>query len=191
MVRRTSQERLKIVFLRYLGLSWEKVREKMRFSNKSTSQTIFKNYLKNGSVDDAKRSGRSPKLTQKDQNWLRRIVKKNNKASAEKLRVLFNIFSMKTVSTKTIRQYLHKMDLVGRAAAKKLRMRAETRVNPLLWAKQRRIRTVEKWKRVVFSNESKISLKSDGRVYVWRTTGTRYKPENTLEKTTSQFSMIF
>ena len=61
----------------------------------------------------------------------------------------------------------------------------------MLWAKQRRNRTVEQWKRVVFSDECKFSLKSDGRVYVWSTTGTRYKPENTIEKTTSRFSMMF
>ena len=36
-----------------------------------------------------------------------------------------------------------------------------------------------------------FSLKSDGRVYVWRTTGTRYKPENTIQKTTSRFSVMF
>ena len=83
------------------------------------------------------------------------------------------------------------MDLVGRAAAKKLRMRAETRVSRLLLAKQRRNRTVEEWKRVVFSDECKFSLNSDGRVYVCRTTGTRCKPENTIEKTTSRFSMMF
>ena len=71
---------------------------------------------------------------------------------------------MKTVSTKTIRRNLHKRDLLGRAAAKKLRMRAETRVNRLLWAKQRRNRTAEEWKRVVFSDECKFSLKIDGRV---------------------------
>ena len=98
---------------------------------------------------------------------------------------------MKTVSTRTIGRNLHKMDLVGRAAEKKLRIRAETRVNRLLWAKQRRNRTVEEWKRVVFSNECKFSLKSDGRVYVWRTTGTRYKQENTIEKTTSHLSVMF
>ena len=129
MVKRTSQECLKVVILRDLGHSWEKIQEKMSFSNKSTAQTIYKNYLKNGSVDDTKGSGRPSKLTRIDQNRLRRNVEKNNKASAETLRVLFNSFSMKTVSTKTIRQNLHKMGLVGRAAAKKLRMRAETRVN--------------------------------------------------------------
>ena len=83
------------------------------------------------------------------------------------------------------------MDLAGRAAANKFRMREEPRVNRLLWAKQRRNRTVEERKRVVFSNECKFSLNSDGRVYVWRTTGTRYKSENTIEKTTSRFSMMF
>ena len=41
MAKRTSQERLKVVILRDLGLSWEKIREKMRFSNKSTAQTIY------------------------------------------------------------------------------------------------------------------------------------------------------
>ena len=83
MVNRTSQERLKVVILRDSSLSWEKTPEKMRFSNKSTAQTIYKNYLKNGSVDDSKRSGTFPKLTQNNQNWLRRIVKKNNKETAE------------------------------------------------------------------------------------------------------------
>ena len=75
MVKRTSQERLKVV-LRDLDLSWGRIREKMPFSNKSTTQTIYENYLENGSVDDAKKSRRPPKLTQKDPNWLRRIVKK-------------------------------------------------------------------------------------------------------------------
>ena len=98
---------------------------------------------------------------------------------------------MKTVSTKKIRRNLHKMDVVGCAAAKKLQIRAEIHVNRLLWAKQRRNRTVEEWKLVVLSDECKFSLKSVGRVYVWRTTGTRYKPENTIEKTRSQFSMKF
>ena len=37
--------------------------------------------------------------------------------------------------------------------------------------------------------QCKFSLTSDGRVNVWRTT--RYKPENTIEKTVSQFSMMF
>ena len=86
LLRLKSQERVEVVILilRDLGLSWEKIREKMRFSNKSTAQTIYENYLKNGRVDDAKSSGRSPNLTQKDQNWLRRIVIKNNKASLRK-----------------------------------------------------------------------------------------------------------
>ena len=50
---------------------------------------------------------------------------------------------------------------------------------------------MEEWKRVVFSDDCKFPMKSDGRVYVWSTTGTRYKPENTIEKTTSRFSMMF
>ena len=53
MVKRTSQEHLKVVILRDFGLSWENIREK---TNKSTAQTIFENYLKNGSADDAKRN---------------------------------------------------------------------------------------------------------------------------------------
>ena len=73
MVKRTSQERLKVVILRDLGLS-----------NKSTAQTIYKNYLENGNIDDAKRSGRPLKLTQKDQNWLRRIVKEKQQSTGRK-----------------------------------------------------------------------------------------------------------
>ena len=136
---------------------------KDRFSIKSTVPAIYKNYLKNGSVDDAKTSGRSSKLTQKDQNWLRRIGKKNNQASLEKRRVLFNSSSKKTVSKRTTRRNLHKMDLVGRAAAKKLRIRAETRVIRLLWAKKT---LQDRGGVVVFSDSCKFSLKSDGPVYV-------------------------
>ena len=82
------------------------------------------------------------------------------------------------------------MNLKGRAAATKPRIRAETRTKRLISAKERRHRTVEEWKRIVFSYECKFALRSKGQVYVWRTASTQYKPVNTIEKSISLFSFM-
>ena len=59
--------------------------------------------------------------------WLERMVRKGNKTSAEKSRVNFDSSGLKITWTKMIGRALYKLDLRGRAAGKKLRIRAISR----------------------------------------------------------------
>jgi hypothetical protein len=51
--------------------------------------------------------------------------------------------------------------------------------------------TVNDWRQVVFSDEVRFGLRSDGRVYVWRTSGERYEKYATVAKCTSKQSIMF
>jgi len=70
-------------------------------------------------------------LTSKDKTILKKIVKKNNKKSAEQIR---NKFIEKTnieVSTKTIRRNLHEMNIFSRIPAQKPLLNDQQRENRL------------------------------------------------------------
>ena len=158
----------------------------MRFIDKSTARTIYKNYLKNSGVDDVKRSGRPSKMTERYRNCLRRILEHNKKTSAEKLRTQSETCVDKDYST-----HFAQNGPSGPCCCKKIRITPESCIHRLLWAKQRLNKTVEDSESFVLGDEWRCSLKSDGRVYVWRTSGTRYNLLNTIEKSTSRFYIMF
>ena len=89
----------------------------------------------------------------------------------------FISFSQKTVCTNTMRKELHEMSYKGRAAAKKLYISPATSQKRMQWARERRNRTTQEWRNFVCSDECKFNLRSDGRVYVWKQSGTRYNTE--------------
>ena len=47
------------------------------------------------------------------------------------------------------------------------------------------------WKKVIFSDEVRFRLSSDGRVTVWRQNGKRFQPEFTKRKSTDRRSLMF
>ena len=47
------------------------------------------------------------------------------------------------------------------------------------------------WSSFVFSDECRFKLRSDGRVWVWREKGQRYKPKNTVSMTNDRRSVHF
>ncbi len=64
---------------------------------------------------------------------------------------------------------------------KSLLLAKKNRINRMVWAKEMKNKTLTFWKKVVFTDESKIKLSgSDGRVFVWRKSTEEWMPTCTL-----------
>ena len=71
------------------------------------------------------------------------------------------------VSTTTVRWELREMGFHGRAATHKPKITVRKAKRQLEWCKARRHWTLEQWKGVLWSNESRFTIwLSDGRIWV-------------------------
>jgi transposase len=178
MYHLTESQRGEIIGLYKDKQSLSKISKLLKIHRTTVSRTI-KNYLNRNNLTTLPKTGRPKLLTSKDKTILKKIVKKNNKKSAEQIR---NKFIEKTnieVSTKTIRRNLHKMNIFSRIPAQKPLLNDQQRENRLKWCIERKDWTVQKWKTIIWSDESRFTIfKNDGPGRVWRTPGTRYDIEN-------------
>ena len=85
---------------------------------------------------------------------LKHVARKNRLSSVATLTTEFKAASESNVSTRTIRWELHEMGFHGRPDAHK-RMRNAKR--QLEWCEARGHWTLEQWKRVLWSNESRFT----------------------------------
>lgn len=116
--------------------------------------------------------GRPPKLSSSDIHYTLRQITSQKVEHATEVAKMLQDMNGESISARTVRRALHKVGM--KAVVKKKR--------PLLTKKHRKERmdfalahkdwTVEDWKRVVWSDETKINrLGSDGRKWVWKKTG--------------------
>ena len=178
MYHLTESQRGEIIGLYKDKQSLSKISKLLKIHRTTVSRTI-KNYLNRNNLTTLPKTGCPKLLTSKDKTILKKIVKKNNKKSAEQIR---NKFIEKTnieVSTKTIRRNLHEMNIFSRIPAQKPLLNNQQRENRLKWCIERKDWTVQKWKTIIWSDESRFTIfKNDGPGRVWRTPGTRYDIEN-------------
>ena len=154
-------------------------RRKVGLFHYSTAAKMFNNYLKNGSFEEAERSGRLMESNEKDRLQNRRWLKNGNTLSLEKMKVLFDSFSKKNYSRKHFEERIAQKRNYRRSSSIKNLSEYQQRALRLNWARTRKQRSVEQWSKTVFSDECRFGQPSDGRVYVWRVRGKRYAPEST------------
>ena len=110
------------------------------------------------------------KTTESGEHFIVRKAKKSPFATCTQLQCEFNSFStVTTISTKTIR----------RAAAKKILLRQKSRIERMKWCAARKNQEVSDWKQYCFSDECRFKLRSDGRIWVWRTARKRHDKQFT------------
>lgn len=130
--------------------------------------------------DREKRKGGRPEvLTGADKRYCVRLVTKGRVDSASKVKKQFEMDHSRTVSVDTIKRALKGSGLGAIPKPSKPLLNARNVKKRLEWCQAHRHWTLEDWKRVVWSDETKINrFNSDGRVWAWIRDGTHLKPQH-------------
>lgn len=159
------------------GYGYKKIAGMVNLS-KNTVATIVKKYKKLGTVQHQQGQGRKKKTTPRIDKAIIRKVLNNRRLSAPKIAAqLQNEFNV-TVHPQTVRNRIKKEGFAGLVAVKKPWLSNKNIKLRLKWAKKHATWSIEDWKNVIWSDETKIQLfGSDGITRAWRKPGERMKKE--------------
>ena len=127
--------------------------------------------------------GRPSKLTSRDKRALARLVANGRTKTAVEATRTINLEREYKVSSVTVRRALREQGLRAIKRVKKPKLSKVYKRARLQWALEHEIWTFEDWKRVVWSDETKINrLNSDGIKYAWSKSPSDY-PAEVVEET--------
>ncbi|GFU67303.1 transposable element Tcb2 transposase [Trichonephila clavipes] len=158
------------------NLNGKSVRETLDILQKpkSTVSDVVVKWKRQCSETAEKRTGR-PKILKRSRRTLKRVVKQNRKSSLVEISQEFQRSSGINVSSTTVRRELKNLGFHGRAAAHKSNITPQNAKHRLQWSRAHRHWTVDMWKTVLWSDESRFTIwQSDGRFWVWRMPGERF-----------------
>jgi transposase len=172
-----SEEQRGAIIYGYLrGDSYKKISEYVH-CGKTTVYDTVKRYEKTGSAKPEKRRGPQNLLDTKKQVALKKLVTKNRRASVRKIQELWNKKKKMNISTVTMRRSLKRIGLRSCVSRSKPLISEGNQEARYAWALERQDWSVEKWKKIVWSDESTFSQFSQGRsCRVWRTPGEEFEP---------------
>lgn len=161
------------------GLSRHKLSEKYSL-NRSVISRLIKKYQQTGNISTNHTGGRPRKTTRQDDSRIKRQIQSDPTVSSNQLKSQLNL----QISARTIRRRAIEAGLFSRRPARKPFISPKNRTGRLEFAKAHLDWTVQKWKTVLFSDESKYNLKdSDGMRRVRRPKGQRLNPKYCIATT--------
>ena len=112
------------------------------------------------------------KLSATDEHAVIKQVTTGRAENAAQVARNINPLLSQPVSTQTIKNTLHKANIDTRKKQKKPRLTPAQKKAHLIFAQKYKDWTVDDWKRVIWSDETKINrFGSDGQQYVWKRKG--------------------
>ncbi len=145
---------------------------------KSTVSDIIKNYKICGTNVNKSRSGRPKMSTPRQDRILVRESLRNRWLTSPVLKNVWENQTGMAVSVSTVKRRLCFAGLNGRIARRKPLLLPRHVAARLSWAKEHRDWTVEMWRKVVWSDESKFNIfQSDGRTYIRRRESEEFRRE--------------
>lgn len=172
----SESQRSVICALKNEGLSNRQISLRIPCDRRTVDRIVHNSM--NGKVSvPAHKSGRKRISNLRDDATLRRSVLKDRRSISGELQIIMADHGV-TMSKRTINRRLFDMNLKARKPKKKPLLTKAMKVAPLKWAKDHRNWTIENWKNVIWSDESKFNLHaSDGRRLVRRRPGEEYHPD--------------
>ena len=139
---------------------------------------FLRRFSQTGRLEQAKGRGRKAATTPQQDRFLTRLSLRNRFATSTELRRDMMEQSGANISARTIRRRLLNAGLAARCPRKKPLLTKNMTLAKLKWAKDHRDWTVEQWRSVIFSDESKFNMHgSDGKTYVRRRPGESFAQE--------------
>lgn len=129
-----------------------------------TVRSHIKKYQKTGSCSRKIGSGRPKKTTAREDRLIVRNTLQSRKSSSSSIKSRLKL----NVTSKTIRNILHRANVTSRVVAKKPFVSKANLKKRLKFAKDHQHWTSEDWQKVLFSDETSIFLHWRGKNIVWR-----------------------
>ncbi|GBB85332.1 hypothetical protein RclHR1_01190008 [Rhizophagus clarus] len=141
---------------------------------KTTIHNTIMDYKNSEKISAAPRSGRPPKLTERDLRHLSKIIKEDRQQSLEEITKKISECLLSPVSNNTVRHVLHSEGYFGRAGKRKPLVSEANRKKRLAWCRERKEWDTE-WDTIIWSDESRFLLfQNDAHHWVWRKPHEKY-----------------
>ena len=172
----TPEEKQIIVALSQQGYSSYKIAE-MTGKNRRTISKFLRRRRVQGSEENLPRSGRGRKTGVRGDRIMYRMLRSDRRQSLGEITDQFNRQFVTKISSRTVRRHLNFEGHKKHPVCKK------TMISPVNPEKRKRfcrsnlMWTVRNnWKKVIFSDETKIEIGNNRKVYVWRKVDERLRP---------------
>jgi len=145
-----------------------------------TIRTLLRKWRRYRTVSHGNKGRSRRQTTPRADRRLIRLVRANRTLPATLLRLMWGERGSQgnILSAQTIRSRIRETSLRSRKMRKRLRLSPAHVAARELWAMQRVHWRLQQWRRIVFTDESRICLfRSDGRVRVWRESRQEFLPE--------------
>ena len=163
-----SAQRDNILVLSSSGLSTRQIATKTGFSKATIARVINKAFPNKENI----KMGHPSKLTPHDKRAIIHHVLSGETSTAVQATNFINSIISTPVSTQTVRNTLKAANLKAVVKKKKPLLSLANRKKRQAFALKHQHWTVEDWKRVIWSDETKINrMGSDGQEYVWKKAG--------------------
>jgi transposase len=170
--------RMKIVEKHVEGDGYKKISRALDMPI-STVRTVIAKWKSTGSVDTLPRPGRPSKVPATTARKIVRDAKINPQATSTEIQASLKSAGVEVGKT-TVRRILNKYGLFGRVARKKPLLRPFHKKARLVYAKQHLNQSTEYWKKIIWSDETKIELFGHNQNrYVWRQVNQAHKEKYT------------
>ena len=165
----TDFERGMLVGARRMGHAISEIVREFNIPRSTVSRVCREYEISGITSHHGQRSGRPPALKDRDRRRLQRVVNSNRQATLRQITAEINVGRTMDVSARTVRRNLDFLGYSSRIPTRVPLLTERHRLQRLSWAREHIGWSLDEWKTVAWSDESRFQLvRADGRVRVWR-----------------------